>query len=225
MSRTRAVAGGGRAVEVEPERVSGWFTRFADRHGGITDTDVSPEIVRVEASDGATATATVPFGPLVPPPDLRLAVDVLVLHLLKPRRIGLLLVRLGGHSIGIAYNGKVETSRTDRRLVHGRSAAGGWSQHRFARRREGQARQALQAAAADAVELLTPQLSTLDAVVLGGDQRALDELRADRRLADVFACAEPRVLDVPEPRKTVLDDAAQRARSIEITVVDNAHRR
>jgi hypothetical protein len=206
---------------VEPERVAGWFARFADRHGGIAHQEITPSVVRVLATDGAVASVTVPFGPLIPPPDSRLAVDVLVLHLLKPRRIGLLLVRLGGHSVGIAYNGKVEQSRTDRRLVHGRSAAGGWSQHRFARRREGQARQALQAAAADAFELLVPALSTLEGVVLGGDQRALEELRADRRLEPVFARAEPRVLDVPEPRRSVLDDAAERARSVEITVLDN----
>jgi hypothetical protein len=219
MSRTRQVAGGGRAGEVEPDRVSGWFARFADRHGGIARSFVTPEEVRVEAADGATATVTVPFGPLVPPPDSRLAVDVLVLHVRKPRRIGLILVRLGGHSIGIAYDGKVEASRTDRRLVHGRSAAGGWSQHRFARRREGQARVALQAAATDAFELLTPRLSELEGIVLGGDQRALDELRADRRLTPLFDRAEPRVLTVPDPRKTVLDEAARRARSIEITVL------
>lgn len=224
MSRSRAVAGGGRAVEVEPERVAGWFTRFADRHGGVARSLITPDEVRVEATDGASATITVPFGPLVPPPDSRLAVDVLVLHLMKPRRIGLVLVRLGGHSIGIAYDGKVEASRTDRRQVHDRSAAGGWSQHRFARRREGQARVALQAAATDAFELLTPRLSELEGVVLGGDQRALDELRADRRLAPIFDAAEPRVLDVPDPRRTVLDVAAQRARSIEITILDGPSR-
>lgn len=224
MSRTRAVAGGGRAVEVDPERVAGWFSRFLERHGGVADQSVSADEVRVRAADGASATVTVPFGPLVAPSDPRLAVDVLVLHLLKPRRVGLLLVRLGGHSVGIAFDGRVEVSRTDRRLVHGRSAAGGWSQHRFARRREGQARVALQAAAADAVEVLVPAVSTLDGVVLGGDQRALDELRADRRLGPVFDRAEPRILDVPEPRKTVLDDAARRARAVEIVVMDGGSR-
>ncbi len=224
MSRTRTVAGGGRAVEVEPERVAGWFSRLLDRHGGVGESVVTPDEVRVAAADGATATVTVPFGPLVPTEDPRLAVDVLVVHLLRPRRVGLLLVRLGGHSVGIAVDGKVEVSRTDRRQVHGRSAAGGWSQHRFARRREGQARVALQAAAADAVEILVPAVSTLDGVVLGGDQRALDELRADRRLASVFARAESRVLDVPEPRKTVLDDAARRARAVEIVVLDRGGR-
>jgi hypothetical protein len=102
--------------------------------------------------------------------------------------------------------------------VHGRSAAGGWSQHRFARRREGQVRQALQAAAEDALSVLGPQVATLDGVVLGGDQHALDTLRADRRLAPVFALAAPRVLDVPDPRRAVLDDAAARARAVEIVV-------
>ena len=216
--RSRAVAGGGRAVEVSPERVTGWFDRFAHRHGGIATSTATPDLVAVTATDGATATATVPFGPLVPPDDQRLAVAVLELHLLRPRRIGLLLVRLGGHSVGIAYDGKVEQSRTDRRLLHGRTAAGGWSQRRFARRREGQARTALNAAATDAFEILSPQLSTLDGIVLGGDARALDILRTDPRLAELLARAETRILDIPEPRRTVLGEAAQRARSVEIII-------
>jgi hypothetical protein len=216
--RSRAVAGGGRAVEVSPERVTGWFDRFAHRHGGISASIATPDLVQVTATDGATAAVTVPFGPLVPPDDPRLAVAVLSLHVLRPRRIGLLLVRLGGHSVGIAYDGRIEQSRTDRRPVQGRTAAGGWSQHRFARRREGQARTALRAAATDAFEVLLPQLSTLDAIVLGGDIRAIDILRTDSRLAELFARAESRIIDVPEPRRSVLDDAAQRARSVEIVV-------
>lgn len=215
MGRARAVAGGGRAVEVEPERVAGWFDRFAARHGGVTGTVLGPAEVVVTAADGATATCAVPFPPLT-------GSDVgdLVAHLLVPRRIGLLLVRLGGHSVGIAVGLTVVVSRTDRRQVHGRSAAGGWSQHRFARRREGQVRQALQAAASDAVAVLGSRVSELDGVVLGGDQHALDTLRADPRLAPVFALAAPRVLDVPDPRRAVLDDAAARARAVEIVVRD-----
>jgi hypothetical protein len=223
--RSRAVAGGGRAVEVEPERVTGWFDRFAHRHGGIAASTASADLVTVTAADGATATVTVPFGPLVPPDDPRLAVAVLSLHVLRPRRVGLLLVRLGGHSVGIAYDGRIEQSRTDRRPVQGRTAAGGWSQSRFARRREGQARTALQAAATDVLELLVPRLSTLDGIVLGGDIRALGILRVDTRFAELFARAEPRILDIPEPRRSVLDEVAQRARSVEIVVNDDLHRR
>ncbi len=219
MGRARAVAGGGRAVEVAPERVAGWFDRFADRHSGIARTDLEPDRVHVLAADGASATITVPFGPIAwTGSHSGLVIAPLVDHLLLPRRIGLLLVRLGGHSVGVSAAGKIETSRTDRRLVHGRSAAGGWSQHRFARRRQGQARQALSAAADDAADILVPQLSTLDAVFLGGDQRALDTLRTDRRLTPVFAVAEPRILDIPDPSRAVLEDAAQRALTIEIVV-------
>jgi hypothetical protein len=222
--RSRAVAGGGRAVEVSPERVTGWFDRFAHRHGGIATATATPDLVQVTAADGATATVTVPFGPLVPPDDPRLAVAVLSLHVLRPRRVGLLLVRLGGHSVGIAHDGRIEQSRTDRRPLQGRTAAGGWSQHRFARRREGQARTALRAAATDAVDVLLPQLSTLDGVILGGHIRALATLRSGSRLAELFARAEPRFLDTPEPRRTVLDEAVQRARSVEIVVMDDPHR-
>lgn len=218
MSRVRAAAGGGRVVEVAPERLAGWFDRFAVRNEGIAETVATADEVVVTAGNGTTATVGVPFPPLSPsqgggPPTVRL-----VLHAKRSRRLGLLLVRLGAHSVGMAEGGRVTVSRTGRHHVHGRSAAGGWSQQRFARRREGQARQALRAAADDAVEVLGPRLSELDAVVLGGDRRALDELRADRRLEPVFSLALPRILDISEPRRVVLDEAAERARAVEIVV-------
>ncbi|MEU5265290.1 acVLRF1 family peptidyl-tRNA hydrolase [Amycolatopsis sp. NPDC021455] len=215
MAKAREVAGGGRAVEVPPGRLEGFFARFAERHGGIAATSGTPDEVRVTAVDGTTATAAVPYGVLEEP-----SVGALVAHVRRPRRVALLLVRLGGHSVGIAFDGRVEVSRTDRHLVHGRSAAGGWSQQRFARRRAGQARQALEAAARDAFEVLVPRLSEVDSVVLGGDRRALDELREDRRLAPLFARAEPRVLEIGEPSRAVLEEAAERALSVEITLRD-----
>ncbi|MEV6826945.1 acVLRF1 family peptidyl-tRNA hydrolase [Amycolatopsis sp. NPDC051102] len=213
--KPREVAGGGRAVEVPPERLAGFFARFAERHDGIAGTEATPHEVRVTAADGASATATVPFGPLEDP-----SVAGLVAHALVPRRIALVVVRRGGHSVGIARGGRIEVSRTDRHLVQGRSAAGGWSQQRFARRRAGQARHALQDAAKDVFEVLVPRLSEVDAVVLAGDRRALGELREDRRLAPLFARAEPRVLDVGEPSRAVLEEAAVRALSVQVTLRD-----
>ncbi|MBP2325748.1 hypothetical protein JOF56_006133 [Kibdelosporangium banguiense] len=110
MSRTRMTAGGGRAVEVEPERLAGWYDRFAARHGGIAGTEITPDLVRVTAADGAEASAEVPFGPLAAT-DLAGFVD----HVLRPRRIALLLVRLGGHSLGVAEGERVVLSRTGRK--------------------------------------------------------------------------------------------------------------
>ena len=213
--KPREAAGGGRTVEVPPERLAGFFARFAERHEGIAATAGGPRELVVTAADGSTATATVPFGPLEEP-----SVAGLVAHALVQRRVALVVVRRGGHSVGIARGGRIEVSRTDRHLVQGRSAAGGWSQQRFARRRAGQARHALQDAAKDVFEVLVPRLSEVDAVVLGGDRRALDELREDRRLAPLFARAEPRVLDVGEPSRAVLEEAAVRALSVQVTLRD-----
>ena len=247
MARTRDVAGGGRAVEVEPERLLGWFDRFAARHGGLIAVRGTGREVRVEAADGASAEVVVPFGGLprgvVPgaeptgPARRRRArsrlghgrveqraavLDALHAHLAVPRRIGIVLVRLGGYSIGVAVGGTVETSTTGARLVHGRNRKGGSSSGRFARRRDNQARVALDAAADAVARFLLPVAPTLDAVVLGGDAAALDDLRADRRLAALLARAEPRVLDVPEPRRAVLDEAARRALAVEIVVREPA---
>jgi hypothetical protein len=218
MSRTRELAGGGRAVEVEPERLAGFLERFTAGHGGALSTTVEPRRVDMAAADGWTASIPVPFGPLSAEPGeyAGLVVQSLLDHLMVPRTIGLLLVRLGGYSVGIARAGVVLTSSTGSRLVHGRSAAGGQSQQRFARRREGQARVALRAAADTAARVLLPRVAELDAVVLGGDSAALRNLAADPRLLALLQRAEPRVLDIVEPRRAVLDDAARRAQCVEV---------
>lgn len=223
MARTREVAGGGRAVEVEPERLLGWFDRFAARHGGLVTVDGTPTHVRLHATDGASAQVAVPFGGLSGDPcgaGASAVLDALHAHLAAPRRVGIVLVRLGGHSVGVAVGGVVEVSSTGTRPVHGRNRKGGSSSGRFARRRDNQARVALDAAADTVARVLLPVADTLDAVVLGGDMAALDALRADRRLTDLLGRAEPRVLDVPEPRRAVLDDAARRASAVEVVVRD-----
>lgn len=215
MARVREAAGGGRAVEVEPERLRGWFDRFAASHGGLADVGGTSAELMMTAADAATATVAVPFGGL---PAGEVTLDALHAHLAVPRRTGLVLVRLGGYSVGVAVGGAVEISSTGARQVHGRNRKGGSSAGRFARRREGQVRVALGAAADAVARVLLPR--TLDALVLGGDTSALDELRADPRLTALLARAEPRVLDVPEPRRAVLDDAARRARTVEVVVRD-----
>jgi Actinobacteria/chloroflexi VLRF1 release factor len=208
MSRIRELAGGGRAVEVEPERLARFLERFVADHGGALATTAEPWRVDVVAADGWIASMPVPFGPLQGPTGQRagLAVDELVDHTLAVRTLGLLLVRLGGYSVGIARAGVVLSSKTGSRLVHGRSAAGGQSQQRFARRREGQARM--------------PRAAELDAVVLGGDSSALRTVIADPRLAGLRERIQPRILAIAEPRRAVLDEVARRARCVEVQLVE-----
>jgi len=130
-------------------------------------------------------------------------------HVRRERTVGVLLVRLGGHAAGVFKGEELTDSKVGSRLVHGRHRKGGSSSGRFARRREGEARAALQAAADVAVRVLVPAADQLDAIVLGGDRRALDEVMADQRLARVRALVADRVIDVPDPRLTVLRDTPQ----------------
>jgi peptide subunit release factor 1 (eRF1) len=104
--------------------------------------------------------------------------------------------------------------------VHGRSAAGGQSQQRFARRREGQARVALGAAADNVVRVLVPEAARLDAVVLGGDRAACEEVLTDRRLAPLLPLVTGRLLDVPDPRLKVLQSTPDLFRAVRIRLVE-----
>ncbi|MET8145903.1 acVLRF1 family peptidyl-tRNA hydrolase [Sphaerisporangium sp. NPDC005288] len=209
------------------------------------------EVVCLRASDGAVAELHVPFPPFTAPPsagvppetstappsaDVPLetstaeAEDVrgegllaaLVAHATAERVIGVLLVRLGGHAAGVFEGRRLVASKVGSRLVHGRSAAGGWSQQRFARRREKQAGEASQAAADVAARVLVPRVAALDAVVLGGDRRAVDALRADRRLAPLFALEAGPFLDVPDPRLAVLQDTPKNFRAVRVRLLDPA---
>jgi hypothetical protein len=197
---------------VSPERLAGWIERFGAGHGGLAGSTVDAGAVTLTAADGTVAELRVPFPPL--------RGDDLVAHALADRRVGVLLVRLGGYAAGVFDGGTLVASKVGSRQVHGRSAAGGQSQQRFARRREGQVRVALGAAADTAAAVLVPAASTLDAVVLGGDRRAADDVLADPRLAPLRPLVtEPR-LDVPDPRLKVLQGTPELFRAVRIRLSD-----
>jgi hypothetical protein len=212
-------AGGGRWLEVPPERLVTWIVTFAERHGGAArdrpvTTAESGVAVTFTAADGATAECHPPFPPLPSgvPAAVSAAAGALAAHAAADRTVGVLLVRLGGYAAGV-FSGsppRLVDSKTGSRPVHGRSAAGGWSQQRFARRRENQAATALRAAADAAAEVFGRYgPDRLDAVVLGGDKRSaagLANLRGDTRLEKYLAKATGRFLTVPDPRPAVLRD-------------------
>jgi hypothetical protein len=198
-------------VEVPPERLVSWIVTFTERHGGPLAVSYAEPTATVTftAADGAMAECHVPFPPLLTDsgPDAKVAAEAIAAHAAADRIVGVLLVRLGGYAVGV-FSGvppRLGPSKTGRRLVHGRSAAGGWSQHRFARRRENQAAVALGAAADAAAGIFGPLgADGLDAVVLGGDRRSIAGLRDDARLAPYLSRATDRFLTVPEPSSAVL---------------------
>ncbi|MEW9551750.1 acVLRF1 family peptidyl-tRNA hydrolase [Nonomuraea sp. NPDC050783] len=212
----RPARGGGRWVVVPPERVHPWIDGFAERHGPFTASG-DERVVRLRADDGALAELHVPFPPMTPGPP---HVSRLVAHARAERRVGVFLVRLGGYAAGVFHGGALVASKVGSRLVQGRTAAGGWSQQRFARRRSNQAAQAFDDAVETAVRVLSPHLGELEAVVLGGDRRAVDALRGDRRLAPLLALESEPFLVVPDPKLAVLRDTPATFRALRVRVVD-----
>jgi len=189
-----------RTVRVAPERLARWLTGFAERHGKVIVSQCGGQVI-LSAADGAQALISVPF----PPPPLGAStLDDLVHHVAVERQVGALLVRKGGYAVGVFAGRELIRSKVGSSYVQGRTKAGGWSQQRFARRRENQADKAYQLAAEAASAVLLPAVDDLETIFLGGDRAGAEAVLADSRLPPVRAKASSHVLPVAEPRLSVL---------------------
>jgi hypothetical protein len=198
-------------------RLAGWAERFGTAHGGYQLTD-DDDGLRLVAADGAEALLQAPW-----PVDGRPGRGTDVLERLaslasQPRRLGLLLVRRGGYGLAVVSEGTVLASKVGSTYVQSRTAAGGQSQQRFARRRSNQADALVDAVAEQAARILSSE--PFEYVVPGGD-RTLSGLVLEHPSLKGYA-ALPRLayLDVPDPKAAVLKKAAADACGVRIQVVD-----
>jgi hypothetical protein len=198
-----------RTIEVDPGRLERWLTGFGDRHGAVAvayEDTPGGRVVRAQAADGAHVVGE-PF-----------AFDPL----------GVVLVRRGGYAVAVVRGGALETHKVGTRRVQSRTAAGGWSQQRFARRRANQADELVGAVVAHARRILLrddespPQGADWlpRALVVGGDRAlvgAVLDSPALRRVADL-----PRreLWDLPDPRREVLDRAVRRGRAYRLALTE-----
>lgn len=213
MTRIRPASGGGRIVEVEPERLPKWVANFADRNGGIAAHSAEGDAWTIrsnaEAADGLTAqvrwtlTGGLPADWLLED-DPAEAAGRLRDYALAPRRLGVLLARKGAYSVGVVVDGRIEVSKTDTAYVQGKTKAGGQSQQRFARRREGQAKAAGKRAAEAAAAVLAH--ADIDALVTGG---VVDAILEDPRLKHLAPSVH--FGDITEPKRALLQATAYRA--------------
>ena len=132
-------------------RIGRWIDNFAARHGGPAVLSVTGGALHGTAADGSTFIARLPFqrqyaGAADPVAFAEAAA--------APADWGLLLVRKGGFAVARLHGREVTASKVGKRHVQGRTKAGGWSQQRFARRRDNQARAALEAADGHAARIL-----------------------------------------------------------------------
>ncbi|MGQ0625236.1 MAG: acVLRF1 family peptidyl-tRNA hydrolase [Sporichthyaceae bacterium] len=214
-----AAQGAVRSVEVAAERVTRWLANFGKRNGTpVVFVRTAPGAIAT-AANGTVAEFVLPFATgWRPEADLAAALSA---HAIAERRVGVLLVRLGGYAAGVFDGTTLSDSKVGSRQVHGRTSAGGWSQQRFARRRENQVEVALDTAAQVAARILVPHVGALAALVLGGERTAVDKVLADRRLAALAAApVEPRFLTVGDPRRAVLLSTPAMFRAVSIRVVD-----
>lgn len=206
-----------RQVEVPAARLLAFVDGVEERHGRVSIEPVEPSGLRLTAVDGAVIVLRPVLAELVGPVS---GVRQLLAGLVVERTVGLVLVRRGGASLGVARAGKLLAHKAARRRVQGRTAAGGSSQQRFARRRANQASQAFDAAAEAAATLLLPHRADLAAVVDGGDAEGLRAVWSDPRLAPLAGRRAGHVLAVPEPRHDVLLEAATRVTGLVVTITD-----
>ena len=198
-----------RVVEVAPERLDRWLAGFAERHGpydAIREPTPDGVVVRALARDGALAVVR-PFG-----------------H--DP--LGVVLLRRRGYAAGLASAGRLTAAKVGSRHIHGRTAAGGWSQQRYARRRANQAdalvadvvghvQKVVLGDRADAPEALSGIPAGL---VVGGDRALVREVLAAPALAVLSGLPCRELYDLPDPTRAVLETAVRRGRALRIELTE-----
>ena len=188
-----------RTLRVDAARLDRWCAGFAERHGGAPAVTRAGARLVLSAPDGATA-ALEPGFPLPDDADDELA--TLLDWVIVPRRCAALLVRRGGYACAVVEGARVTTSKVGTRYVQSRTAAGGWSQQRFARRRQNQARDLVDAVADVAARVLVP--AGAQWLVTGGDRPLVADVLTDRRLAVLGALPRGPHLALGDPRSDVV---------------------
>ncbi|MGB7425040.1 MAG: acVLRF1 family peptidyl-tRNA hydrolase [Ornithinimicrobium sp.] len=197
-----------RRIDVPRDRLQHWVDGFAQRHGAPTWT-VDGAGYRATAANGAWAT----FSSWTPaqslPPDLLAWSEA-------PTTFVVILIRRGGYAVGVVHAGELVAHKCGTRYVQSRTAAGGWSQQRYARRRSNQADD-LVGVVSDRVAVMIAG-TTAGGLVLGGDKTLAHTVTGEFRLQHLAALPKREFFDLPDPRMRVLISVAARSASIAVDV-------
>ena len=123
------------------------------------------------------------------------------------RLVGVVLVRLGRYSVAVYRGAVLASSKTDSRYVKGKHHAGGTSQLRYTRVREGQMRRLYVKVCETVRAQFEPLAEELDYVVLGGEKFTLNGfLKVCPRLEEYKNITLKRRLNIRDPKRDTLDD-------------------
>lgn len=198
-----------RVFEIDPERLERWLDGFAERHGPYAATEeVTPGgvVVSALAQDGSRVVAT-PF---------------------DHDPLGVVLIRRGGYAVGLACGAAFTASKVGTRHVQSRTAAGGWSQQRFARRRSNQADELVTAVVGHARRVLLGDVESPPAgangiprgLVVGGDRTLVREVLGATALRALGGLPSRELYDLPDPRRGVLETALLRGRAVRVQLTE-----
>ena len=126
------------------------------------------------------------------------------------RIVGVVLLRLGRSSVGVFQGDLLLSAKTDARYVKGKHHAGGTSQRRFQRIREGQARKMYDKTCEAVRAQLTPHARELEYVILGGDRITLGEfLKVCPHLRQFQDITLQRRLNIRDPKRDTLEQVPE----------------
>jgi len=204
-----------RRLEVDPERIARWVNGFAERHGALAWSSLEASVALV-AADGAVAVLQ-PFvtggAPVLPMADEELADWAAA-----PAQVGLILVRRGGYAVGLGMGAELCAHKVGTRYVQSRTAAGGWSQQRFARRRHNQADALVGSVIEHTMRIVLAGHN--NALVVGGDKALVRDVLADPRLTRLAGLPRRELFDLPDPKLAVLEQALRRGRAVRINLTE-----
>ena len=198
-----------RVVEVDAERLDRWLAGFAERHGPY-------EAAETPTPDGLVVSAVAADGTRV------------VARPFEHDPLGLMLVRRGGYAVGLATATTFIASKVGTRHVQSRTAAGGWSQQRFARRRGKQADELVDAVVGHALRVIlsgdeSPRTGAPGiprGLVVGGDRTLVAEVLGASALRALLGLPRRELYDLPDPKRAVLETALRRGRALRITLTE-----
>ena len=124
--------------------------------------------------------------------------------------IGVVLLRLGRFSVAVYQGQKLVSSKTDARYVKGRHSAGGTSQQRFVRIREGQIQRLYDKACLAVQNQFGPYTDRLQYILLGGESQTLiGFMKACPHMNRLRDQVLGRRLNVRDPKRDTLDGVGE----------------
>lgn len=132
--------------------------------------------------------------------------------------LAFVLIRRGGYAVAHVEGSALVAHKVGTRHVQSRTAAGGWSQQRFARRRGNQADELVRAVTEHFLRIVPAGIP--QGLVVGGDKTLVSEVLEDPRTAFVGDLPRREFHNIGDPRRAVLDEVVRRARSVEVRIDD-----